>query len=66
MPIPVNAPYKKRQRAGREAVRNRGTVLWVSNQILTHMVGGIPIGPWMKRQVQGTRVGSFTVKECRG
>jgi len=54
-----NAPYKKAQRAGRAAVKNRGEVLWTSCVIFKEISQGIPCGPWMKRKVQGTRVGSF-------
>ncbi len=42
MPTPHNAPYKKAQREGRAAVRNRGKVLWRSN-VITKDLLGIPV-----------------------
>lgn len=53
MATKLTAAYKVAQRKGREAVRNRGKVLWVSCQILNN-----PLPPFnsIKRKVQGTYV----------
>jgi hypothetical protein len=52
MSTPHNDFYKKEQRKGRAAVRNRGTVLWVSCQMVN--VGTIAEPIMAKQAVQGT------------
>jgi hypothetical protein len=55
MATPYNAPYKKRQRKAKKAMKNRGNVLWVSCEIVkgSHIGFG---GKLVKRAVQGTYV----------
>jgi len=54
MATPHNAPYKKRQRAGRLAVKTRGTVLWVSCRLVDLHAALQEPPKWVKQAVQGT------------